>query len=125
MDIDFVGLFEKILFSKLFAGFMGAVVSVLWHKPIFSVAATYIIVGTLGAAYLTTPIIEFQGINISLEPAVALAIGIFSGALFGAFLNMIRSGIVGNMLRDFIYHRYIGGVENQRKGSRHRGGDDE
>lgn len=111
-------LFMKALCSPLIAGAVGAIISVLWHKPAISIVIMHILAGVFSALYGTQPIVEWQGINENLSPFISLIIGAFAGSLFSTVFNFIHSGKLMELVHDFISHRYTK-TPPRDKGGRH------
>lgn len=120
MDVDKIkSLISDILLHPAVAGCIGALISILWHKPTLSVIVMHILAGVFGALYGTQPIIEWQGISESLSNIVALMIGAFAGSLFGTIFQFIHSGKLSDLLHDFISHRFIDKPHKTDRGNKH------
>lgn len=100
---DFVRALKAILFNPAFAGTVGAILAIIWHKPDLAMAAFYLISGFFTAMWGTEPIVQWQGIDKGWTCFIAMIIGIFAGSLIGMFLRFIKSGAAQRIIEDFFF----------------------
>ena len=107
-------ILHRLLWHPFFAGGIGALISVLWHKPTISMVVMHLLAGVFGAMYATQPIVEWQGIGEGMTPFISLIIGMFAGSLLDVVFQFIHSGKLMDLIHDFISHRYV----NKHKGGK-------
>lgn len=98
---DFFKVVKTVFFSPAFAGVVGAVLAIIWHKPDLAMVAFYLISGFFAAMYGAEPIVKWQGVDDGWITIVAMIIGVFAGTLIGMILKFIRDGALARIIEDF------------------------
>lgn len=99
---------HMILRLPCIAGFAGALISVMWHKPSVGMSFMYIAAGVLAALFGTEPVMHWQQLAEPWGPFTALLLGAFSGTAFSMVFTFIHSGKPLEVLSD-ILDRFVKG----------------
>lgn len=105
---EILKVFKALIFSPAFAGTIGAILAIIWHKPDMAMMAFYLISGFFGAMWGAEPIVHWQGIGEGWVCIVAMIIGVFAGSLIGMLLKFIKSGAAQRLIEDFFLRRKRG-----------------
>ena len=95
----------SVFTSPVFAGTVGAILAVIWHRPDILMVFFYFISGIAAAGWGTEPLMKWQGIDDGWTCIIALIIGGFAGSLASMGYNFIKSGAAQGVIEDFFRRR--------------------
>lgn len=92
----------KLVFThSVFAGIVGAILAVIWHRPDTPMIIFYLVSGIAAAGWGTEPIMQWQEINATWKCIISMILGGFTGSFMSMIFKFFKSGAAQRIIEDF------------------------